>query len=72
HRSWKNNDPNWQRKAVVEGVSFGAGIGMGMVIGTVIAVTPVGLAVGIVVAGATAVGADYLVKEGVKRMYDWW
>ncbi|WP_339806753.1 hypothetical protein, partial [uncultured Marinobacter sp.] len=72
HRSWKNNDPNWQRKAVVEGSSFGLGILAGAVIGTVIAVTPVGLAIGIVVAGATAVGVDYAVKDFAGWMYDQW
>jgi hypothetical protein len=72
HHSWKNNDPNWERKAVVQGVSFGAGIGVGAVIGLVVAVTPVGLVIGIVAGGAAAVGADYLVKDFVGRMYDWW
>lgn len=72
HYSWQNNDPNWERKAVVQGVSFGAGIGVGAVIGMVVTFTPMGLAIGIVAAGAAAVGMDYLVKDGVGRMYDWW
>ncbi len=72
HHSWKNKDPNWERKAVVEASSFGIGIGIGMIIGTVIALTPVGLAIGIVAGGAAAVGMDYAVKEGVGRAYDWW
>ncbi|WP_339804108.1 hypothetical protein [uncultured Marinobacter sp.] len=72
HHSWKNNDLNWQRKAVVEGTSFGAGILLGAAIGTVIAFTPVGLAVGIVVAGSAAVGADYFIKGRVGKLYDRW
>lgn len=70
HHSWKSNDPDWQRKAVVESVSFGAGITAGAVIGTVIALTPVGLFVGIVAGGAAAVGADYLVKDFTGWLYD--
>lgn len=72
YHSRKNNDPNWERKAVVQSVSFGAGIGAGIFIGAVIAFTPVGLAIGIVAGGAAAVGADYLVKDLVGRVYDWW
>lgn len=72
YQSWQNNDPNWQRKAVVQGVSFGAGIYAGAAIATVIAITPVGLAIGIVAGGAAAVGIDYGVKEVVGGLYDWW
>lgn len=72
HHAWKNNDPNWKRKAVVQGTSFGMGLVVGSAIGLVIAVTPVGLAIGLVAAGAAAVGMDYAVKEGVGRLYDWW
>ncbi|WP_133736931.1 hypothetical protein [Halospina denitrificans] len=71
YHSWQNNDPNWERKAVVQGVSFGTGIGAGAVIATVIAFTPVGLAVGVVAGGAAAVGMDYLVKDWVGGFYDW-
>lgn len=69
YRSWENGE-NWERKAVVEGGSFLAGIGAGVLIGAVIAVTPVGLAVGIVAGGAAAVGADYAFKDIIGWLYD--
>ncbi len=72
HNSWKNKDSDWQRKAVVESVSFGAGIATGVLVGAVIAMTPVGLIVGVVAGGAAAVGMDYGVKEIVGWMYDQW
>jgi hypothetical protein len=37
----------------------------------VVALTPVGLVVGIVAAGAGAVGADYVLKEWLGGFYDW-
>ncbi|MFC4260057.1 hypothetical protein ACFOZ5_13615 [Marinobacter lacisalsi] len=69
YQSWKNGE-NWERKAVVEGGSFLVGIGAGVLIGAVIAVTPVGLAVGIVAGGAAAVGADYAFKDIIGWLYD--
>ena len=71
YHSWKDNDPNWEREAVVQGSGFGIGIGMGMLIGAVVAFTPVGLAFGIVAGGAAAVGADKVAREIVERLYDW-
>ena len=64
--------PNWQREAVVEGASFGVGIGAGVAIGLIVAVTPVGLAIGIVAGGAAAIGVDYGVKRFVGGIYDRW
>ena len=72
HHAWKNDDPNWECKAVVQSVSFGAGIGAGIFIGAVIALTPVGLIIGVVAGGAAAVGVDYAVKDRVGKMYDQW
>lgn len=73
YQSWQNNNPSWQRKAVVQGTSFGFGIGAGAAIGAVIAFTPVGLAIGVVAGGAAAIGVDYGVKEFVGWAYDeWW
>ena len=72
YHSWKNNDPDWEREAVVQGSGFGIGIAAGVAIGAVMAVTPMGLLFGIVVAGGAAVGADYAVKDIIGRMYDRW
>lgn len=70
YHSWKRNDPNWERKAVVQGGAFAGGIAAGAVIGMVVAFTPVGLAIGIVAAGAVAVGADYGLKGVFGFIYD--
>lgn len=70
HRSWKNNDPNWKRKAFVQSGAFAGGIAAGAAVGMVVAFTPVGLVVGIVAAGAVAIGADYALKEVFGLMYD--
>lgn len=35
------------------------------------ALTPVGLAIGIVAAGAVAIGADYALKKLLGEIYDW-
>jgi len=43
-----------------------------VLVGAVIAMTPVGLIVGIVAGGAAAVGMGYGVKEIVGWMYDQW
>ena len=40
-------------------------------IGGAIALSPVGLAVGLIVGGAVAVGLDHLVKAGVEKIYNW-
>lgn len=70
YHSRKSGDPNWEREAFVQGGAFAGGIGAGIVIGTVMALTPVGLAIGIVAAGAAAVGADYAFKEVLGFVYD--
>ncbi|UDL05673.1 hypothetical protein [Marinobacter sp. CA1] len=70
YHSWENGE-NWERKAVVEGGAFAGGIAAGAAIGLVIAFTPVGLVVGVVAAGAVAVGADYALKELLGNIYDW-
>lgn len=62
---------NWQRKAVVEGGAFAGGIVAGTAIGLAMALTPVGLVIGIVAAGAVAVGADYALKKLLGEIYDW-
>ena len=71
YHSRKSGDPNWERKAFVQGGAFAGGIGAGVAIGMVMALTPVGLAVGIVAAGAVAVGADYAIKGFIGGFYDW-
>ncbi|QCF27190.1 hypothetical protein [Hydrocarboniclastica marina] len=69
YHTWQSGG-NWEREAVVQGGSFFAGLGAGAVIGTVIALTPVGLVIGVVAGGAIAVGADYLVKDLINLAYD--
>lgn len=70
YHAWQNGDQNWRKKAFVEGGSFTAGLIAGVMIGAVIAATPVGLVIGIVAGGAAAVGADYLFKDVLGRLYD--
>jgi len=70
HHAWKNGDPAWKREAVVQSGAFAGGIAAGAAIGFVIALTPVGLAVAVVAAGAVAVGSDYLLKGIFGDLYD--
>ena len=70
HHAWKNGDPAWKREAVVQSGAFAGGIAAGAAIGFVIALTPVGLAVAVVAAGAVAVGSNYLLKGIFGDLYD--
>lgn len=70
YHTWQSGG-NWEREAVVQGGSFAGGIAAGAAIGLVMALTPVGLVVGIVAAGTVAVGADYVFKDVLGNFYEW-
>ena len=72
HHRRKNNDPGWEKHAVMQGSGFTAALFTTAIIGAVLAATPVGLAVGIVIGGAAGVGSDRLVKELAGWAYDQW
>jgi hypothetical protein len=67
----KAGNPEWKREAVVQTGAFATGIGAGVLIAFAISLTPVGLAIGLVAAGAAAVGADYGSQWLIGEFYDW-
>lgn len=70
YNAWQSGNPEWKRTAVVEGGSFALGIGAGVAVGLALAITPVGLVLGIVAGGAAAVGADNFFKRLMNMIYD--
>jgi len=66
----QQNNEKWKREAVVQGVSFLAGIGAGVAIAFMIGIAPVGLVIGLVAAGVVAVIADKAATKGINTLYD--
>jgi hypothetical protein len=67
----KAGNPEWKREAVIQTGAFATGIGAGVGIAFIISLTPVGLAIGLVAAGATAVVADHTMQMLIGEIYDW-
>jgi hypothetical protein len=67
----KAGNPEWKREAVVQTGAFAAGIAAGVGIAFIITASPVGLVIGLVAAGALAVGADYVAQGFFDKAYDW-
>jgi hypothetical protein len=59
------------RQAVVQSAGFTMGILAAGLIGFVIALSPLGLVVGLVIGGAAALGVDFVVTDFAGRAYDW-
>ncbi|MGH1486062.1 MAG: hypothetical protein ACRBCI_07555 [Cellvibrionaceae bacterium] len=68
--AYKNNNPEWKRKAVVQSVGFIAGLAAGALIGVIFAPALGGILLTMAVAGTVAVGMDYASKYIVGRAYD--
>jgi len=70
YHAYNANDPTWKRQAVVQSAGFTAGVIAAGAIGFLIAVSPLGLVVGLVVGGAAALGVDFITTGFVGWGYD--
>jgi hypothetical protein len=71
YHAYNANDPTWKRQAVVQSAGFTAGVIAAGAIGFLIALSPLGLVVGLVVGGAAALGVDFFATNIAGRAYDW-
>ncbi|MBU3068578.1 hypothetical protein KOI40_02040 [Aestuariicella sp. G3-2] len=66
----QDNDPRWKREAFVQSVGFVGGIAAGALIGTVIAMSSLGIIIGLVAGGLVALAADQLSRLILENVYD--
>jgi hypothetical protein len=66
----KSGDPAWKREAVVQTGAFASGVAAGVVIAFAVSITPVGLVIGLVAAGAMAVAVDHGAQSFFGKVYD--